>query len=656
MLKVYTPDKFNVMKNDIDNTRNYNSLIKNYIENFIESDINIIHPDYVHQLIWNKKFSIMEINSIIENLLNNFICQKRQNIRSLIKSDSYSLYSINNVISKYYIKINKLVNLLNLNKNVENLYSLFLDKLLFDPVIINYLEGELVNLDTDTVSEIKKLSEIIKIMLPEKDTYLWFIKLLGSSLRNNIINISANIPENYKILYELKNIIEYINDITNIYSFINDSIHILLNPINQILCEKCISLINLSTPSQLIMIIKNLNINKIFNTDGLNKQVTTIISTYINGLIINTSTYEDTYDILNLIICCNKNNLLNSYLISVFDNPNFLDTILDIIDNNIYNNKYIVYNTVILLKSLKNKEIFIDKYHKLLIRRLLSNQVQMKNEKYVLIALKLTFEPKLTNKIVKVITDVDSSQDNILNFYELVNPNNNIQIITTSYANWDINYAQGYYNLDIILYETFIPNNLLSIMNTYQYFYNKRFNSSRKLLWLFHYGEVDITYNNIDIKLLPIQLLVLQKIENARLTYDELLNLPFFINYSNSFKSSIIDSLFIGKIIKHNDKIIELSNDTYILENLIELINNNTIKTTNIDNYEPVFSREDILKSIINHHVKISPKPEDELYRLVETDLTIFKLNEILFKSAIESMIKSDYIIVENNNYIKCVY
>jgi hypothetical protein len=325
-----------------------------------------------------------------------------------------------NKISKYYIKINKLVNLLNLNKNVENLYSLFLDKLLFDPVIIKYLEGELINLDTDTVSEIKKLSEIIKIMLPEKDTYLWFIKLLGSSLRTNIINISANIPENYKILYELKNIIEYINNITNIYSFINDSIHILLNPINQILREKCISLINISTPSQLIMIIKNLNINKIFNNDELNKQITTIISTYINGLIINTSSYEDTYDILNLIICCNKNNLLNSYLLSVFDNPNFLDIVLDIIDNNIYYNKYIVYNTVILLKSLKNKEIFIDKYHKLLIRRLLSNQVQLKNEKYVLIALKLTFEPKLTNKIVKVITDVDSSQDNIQNFHEFI--------------------------------------------------------------------------------------------------------------------------------------------------------------------------------------------------------------------------------------------
>lgn len=658
MLKVHAPDKFNVIKNDIDNTRNYNSLIKNYIENYIESDINIIHPDRVHQLIWSNKFSPMEITSIIENLLNNFICQKRQNIRSLIKNDSYDLSCITNFISKYYIKINKLVNLLNLNRHVENLYSLFLEKLLFDPVVINYLEGELANLDKDTVNEVKKLLELIKTMLPEKDTYLWFIKLLGSSLRNNIVSINVNIPFYYKILYELKNIIEYLNNITNIYSFMDNSLHLLLNPICEILHEKCLLLVTLSKPDGLTMIIKNLNINKIFNTDELKKKIILSLSTYINKFFIDIDSlsYEDTYDIINLIICCNKNNLLDSYLLLVFDNMHFINLTLDIIDNNIYKNKHMVYNIINLLKSLKNKEIFVDKYHKLLIRRLLSNQVELKSEKYILISLKLIFQPKLTIKIEKVITDFESSQDNIKNFNKLVNLNNTIQIITTSYSNWDINYTQGYYSDNVDSIDIFLPNDLSSIMRTYQWFYSKRFNNSRKLLWLFHYGEVDITYNNINIKLLPIQLLVLQKIENARLTHDELMNQPFFINYSNSFKSSIIDSLFTGKIIKHNDKIIELSNNTCISENLIELINNDTIKITNIDIYEPVFSREDILKSIINHHVKVSPKANDELYKLVEADLTIFKLNDILFKSAIESMIKEDYIIVENNNYTRCLY
>jgi hypothetical protein len=211
----------------------------------------------------------------------------------------------------------------------------------------------------------------------------------------------------------------------------DNSIHLLSNPICEIVHEKCLLLVTLSKPDGVTMIIKNLNINKIFNTEELKKKIISNLSTYINKFFIDIDSlsYEDTYDIINLIICCNKNNLLDSYLLLVFDNIHFISLILDIIDNNIYKNKYMVYNIINLLKSLKNKEIFVDKYHKLLIRRLLSNQVQLKIEKYILISLKLIFQPKLTIKIEKVITDFESSQDNIRNFHRLFNTSENMEII-----------------------------------------------------------------------------------------------------------------------------------------------------------------------------------------------------------------------------------
>jgi hypothetical protein len=51
-------NKFNVIHNLTSENYNSNSVIKNYLENYLESDINIYHPDYIYQLTWNNKISI----------------------------------------------------------------------------------------------------------------------------------------------------------------------------------------------------------------------------------------------------------------------------------------------------------------------------------------------------------------------------------------------------------------------------------------------------------------------------------------------------------------------------------------------------------------------------------------------------------------------
>ena len=190
-------DKFNVINMLTDNNDiNYNSIVKNYLENSFESNINIYHPDYIYQLIWNKKINSYDVDQLFNDVIYNALIQKRQNIRNLIKKNKFDLSSLNQLINNFNSKIIKLKNILDLkNINISN----YVRQILSDPLLTNYLENEFGNLDSETVFNIKKLTDILSKYAVED--YNWFLKLIGSILRNNILTLSVSIPDKYKYFY-----------------------------------------------------------------------------------------------------------------------------------------------------------------------------------------------------------------------------------------------------------------------------------------------------------------------------------------------------------------------------------------------------------------------------------------------------------------------
>ena len=50
-------DKFNIISEFNSNNSIDASQINNFIENYLESETYIIHPDYIHQLVWHNKIS-----------------------------------------------------------------------------------------------------------------------------------------------------------------------------------------------------------------------------------------------------------------------------------------------------------------------------------------------------------------------------------------------------------------------------------------------------------------------------------------------------------------------------------------------------------------------------------------------------------------------
>jgi hypothetical protein len=300
-------------------------------------------------------------------------------------------------------------------------------------------------------------------------------------------------------------------------------------------------------------------------------------------------------------------------------------------------------------------------YHKLLIERILSNEINIENEELIINKLLLLFGPKLTNKSFKVIFDYKKSLENL----EIYKKKNNINIfntITTSYSNWDINYNEGYV--------TFDSNNNVFLMNLESYIinyikeYNVIYNNEKKLIWLLQYGEIEINYNGLDIKLLPIQLIVLElyNIKNT-FTFDEIINQSFFINYSNKFKENIINSLLNSNILINNNNKIYLNENNNISTNLIDIYINNINNVDNIDKQQfnhiindLSYDREYIVKTNINHNLKLKSMDKDLLFNKLKNTISVFKLTEEIYNNTINKMIKYDYIMMENNILTKNLY
>ena len=98
-------NNFNVINKLILKDENYNSIIKNFLENYLESNTYIYHPSYIYQLIWNNNINKNEINIIFNDAISNILIQKRQNIRLLIKKDKFKLDSLIQLIVKLDLKI-----------------------------------------------------------------------------------------------------------------------------------------------------------------------------------------------------------------------------------------------------------------------------------------------------------------------------------------------------------------------------------------------------------------------------------------------------------------------------------------------------------------------------------------------------------------------
>lgn len=664
-------DRFNIITNNVNNTIDELSLIDNFFENLLHSNQRIMHSDLILQILWFRK----DINSseIILRHLENYLKEKKISIRNNIKKGSFEIETgLNNLIKNYIDKINTCSIYVSNNEKImsDGLSQLYY-KIITDPSLLTFLKLEILSLNESNINSIKKLTSVMKKISEVNSnikSYEWFLFLISSSIRTIIEennNKSYPVPKKYQEIINFRENLALYQKIETLYSYVNNDIHIILNSIIHILFETFIEIMKTCSILELYYLINNYK--KIFETifahNNILIQGKNIKDTFTNQffIFIERIEKEKKLELKDLIKCFQViYNLLSNYgnsryiieikISEIFSNQDSQNYLLNTINTNINKTKEInnLHYIIYFCCKIKDKDIFIEKYNRMLINRLL-HKPNIYIERYYYNILENTFGKKILYKTNKILIDVENTLQDRENFIKLANNIGNItNIITSSYNIWDIKQTEGM--LDESTISKFKNDYIiLNMMYIYSKFYDLKYESKRKLIWYPHFGEILFDFNEIEFKMLPIQFMILEHIYKMnKVSKNDLINFNIFVGYNEHFKKSIISSLLLGGIIILEESYIKINSDiSKISTDYIDLffISSNYVDIWNIRREkELISSREDVLSTCINHFVKIEPVDKIELMTKIKNSMDLFDFNMEFLDNVINNMIKKDYI------------
>ena len=690
-------DKFAIIQNDISNLSNDELISKldNYFENlFLNSNQRVFHIDLIIQIIRFRKD--IDVSEIILRHLDNYLKEKKISIRNSIKKGNFEIDSgLNSLIKNYFDKINICYSFISDNQKIMSYgLSQLYHKIITDPSLLTFLTYEISSLEESNINSIKKLTTVMKkisIVNPDIKSYQWFLFLIASSIRTIMDkNINKTYPisnENYQQIINFKENLSLYQKVETFYSYIGNDIRIITNSIISILFDSFIKIMNSCSLLELYYLIEyNKNIfETIFKYDTeLNHQFTNQLFVFIirieENKQINLKNFIKCFQTIHdlLLPSGNSRDIINMHISDIFSNENSQKLLLDTININIITNKINdLSNILYFCSNIKNKDIFIEKYNHMLINRLIYKPNILIERKYYDV-LQYIFGDKLLYKTNKILIDIECTihdKENFIKLSDVIKKENKpyqdlngynydivniMNVITSSYNNWDANYSEGIIPNDFLkkYKNAYI---LLNMMYIYSEFYKLRYENKRKLNWYPHFGEIVFDFNGIEFKMLPIQFIILEHIYKVnKISKNDLINFQIFSGYNEHFKKSIVSSLLLGGIIILEDSNIKINSDiSKITTNYIDLFftSSGYADIWNIRREkELILSREEVLSTWINHFLKKESLEKIELMSKIKKSMDLFEFNIDFLDNVINDMITKDYIKYNKEKLEKIIY
>jgi hypothetical protein len=686
-------DKYRIIENHIilEDKKNIVNKIDNYFENFFNSDMKVIASDYINQVIWFDKIKIEDCYINCAYHLQKYLIQIRNNMRIFIKKDNFELNHLNKFLKNCISKLKYLNNIIKSNNDIiikEGIKQLT-NLIISDSFILIFIEEQIASLNKGLISEIQTLVTIVK-QLSKYDNFEIFNKIImtfANIFIKQIIDIEEPpLPENIKRIQKLNDTIKYCKKVKEYLKFMSNDIDRINQQFYIIIIENLSSIIENNSLNEIEYVFENTwsNINELITEttfDGKEESLN-IISTKIINLIDRSHKSPKNDDIFKIIKVLNfvdtiinkshHKEIINQKIYTTLCSEELVENIQTNIELLIRdNNEKDVIMVLNFVSNIKNKDIFIANYYQKLIKRLMEkvydfniNNIVPKEyidmEKRILCFIKTKFGDKLIHKLNKVIIDTELSFEDNYNFNKILINNfiNKMTVITTSFNNWDVNQDEGLVNNKMVV--SLGNTQLGTHMQYYNEYYELKYNKKRILNWFPHFGEVNITYIGKEIKMLPIQFMVIELFNDVtNLPVKDVMASQFFSNYTSKFTSDIIESLVSSKLFTiENDLMILTCVDNFIT-NLIQVffsISDYTNIWQQRRKNEIVLSREEIVCANINNQVKTHSMTKTQLFDSLVKVIKVFELDDIIFNKSLNYMYKMDYINLNGEFYEKINY
>jgi hypothetical protein len=683
-------DKFGIIENHVqkNDKKQLHDRVENYFENYLNSDIRILIPDYINQIIWFEGINLENFTVNIDSHIKNYLISRRNNMRSLIKKDNFDILGLNKFIKNFISKLEYLNSIIKSHEDkivIEGLKQLT-NLIISDSFILRFIEEQIITFNTSVQFDIENLLSLTKGLskYDNLETYQQMLKIMSNIFKKQAVDFKElPLPENIKRIQKLNQTLIYINTIKKYFNFIKEDIKLFTSPISNLVIEYLNDIIKNNTLGEIEFVFEKTwsDIGKtiIYNSNTEKNEHFNNISNEIVSLVNKTLVINDinkTFQLINIIkftdeLTGNHTNkeVINQKIATTLSSVELNDSIhLSINDLIVQKKEKDVLKLLNFVTNVKDKDIFISKYYEFLIKRLMTNFSNiysnffeyLETEKKILNYLKNKFNEKLVYKLNKVITDTEFSYEDNINFNKLniKDFKNLMTVITTSYNNWDINQNEGIITSSIVdsIKDTVIGKHL----KYYQKYYELRYENKRIINWFPHFGEINISYLDCDIKMLPIQFMVLEMFNDKdRLNLDEVSQATFFTNYTTKFRNDIIGSIVSGGLLKvHNDQL-ELMTTKEFKNDLIEIFFTHSdyaaVWEQNRNN-ELAHTRQEVTNTNIHHILKQHPRSRLDLYDLVKQSIKVFELDQSIFDKSVDYMVSMDYIKLDDQNYVKINY
>ncbi len=694
-------DKFGIIENHLVNEdrKRIASKIENYFENLLNSDIRVLIPDYINQVIWFEGINSDDFTINMDVQIKNYLIQRRNNMRTFIKKESFDFTSLNKFLKNFIAKLEYLNTMMKSadNKVVKEGIRQLTNLIISDSLIMLFIEEQVITFDKSLKGEIETLLTLTKTLgkYDSNETFTKMLKTIGNVFKKHLVNMEEfPLPENIKRIQKLSDNIRFCTNVKSYYKFVGEDFKVFALPVIQLIIENLTEVIQFNSLEEIEFTFSN--IWKDFSSivldttfegkdemvSNLSKEIICLIDKVLKqpgdtGVfkLINILKYVD-----QLVEKQDCKDIINQKIMVSLSSEDLLEQIHSTVNNLINGNK--TTEAIKLLKfvsNVKDKDVFVAKYYQFLIKRLMDTISKFDTktgdlnkfaeyiqcEKNIVEFLKMKFGDKLCYKINKVITDTELSYDDNLNFVKLTTGtfDNKMTVITTSYSNWDVNQTEGIVTNKIV--ETIRNTQLGKHLRNYQQYYELRYSNKRVINWFPHFGEVSVSYAGTNLIMLPIQFMVMEMFSDTdRVQVSQIQSAKFFANYTEKFRSDIIGSLVASSLFKIQGDFLVLQSSIQSSEktNLIEIFFTNSDYASIWDQQrreEIVHTREEITTTVINSTLKDRDRAMEfsELFDVVKNAIGVFELDNDIFTKSVEYMCKQDYIEkLESNKYKKLIY